>query len=116
MCTYGNWMKEDDNTTQYAICPLSYKAISVPGHNRTGGVIAIMFTDTVSVKCESVYKFESMECVIFEVAPSVSEADKHLIVIYRPPDTNVINFLKDLTTTIKGNGNAIRGHHTSWWL
>ena len=53
------WNKEDDDMTQYAICPLSYKAISVPRYNRTGGGIAVMFKDTVSVKCESVYKFES---------------------------------------------------------
>ena len=86
---------------QYAICPLSYKAISVPRHNGTGGGIAIMFKDTVSVKCESVLKFKSMECVIFKVAPSVSEADKHHIVIYKPPDTSVINFLKDLTNTME---------------
>ena len=42
-----------------------------------------------------------MECVIFKVAPLVSEVDKHLIVIYRPAVTNVINFLEDLTTTME---------------
>ena len=70
-----------------------------------------MLKDTVSVKCESVYKFESMECVIFKVAPSITEADKHLIVIYRH---QCHQLSQGLNYYYRGNCNAIMGHHTSW--
>ena len=87
------WLKQEDNTTSAVICPNGYKAINIPTPNRMGGGIAIIHQKELNVSHVKTYKFDTMESADFKI--SATEADKHLTLIYGPPDINVLTFIND---------------------
>ena len=99
------WIKENENTTiPNCLCPSEYNIISVPCINRTGGDIALVYRSNLDVRTNNSYIFESMECVDFNL-----NLDRHnvlLAVIYRLPDTSVLQFANELAAYTERNINT----------
>ena len=60
-----------------------------------GGGIAIIHWKEVNMSHVKMYKFDTMEGAEFKIS-ATPEADKHLTLIYQPPDINVLAFINDL--------------------
>ena len=89
------WIKEDENNTiPNCLCPSGYNTISIPHINRTGGGIALVYRSNLDVKINSSYTFEAMECVDFSL--NLDRYNILLAVIYRPPDSSVLQFANEL--------------------
>ena len=99
------WIKEDENNTiPNCLCPSGYNTISIPCINRTGGGIALIYRSNLDVKLNSSYNFEAMECVDFSL-----NLDRHnilLAVIYRPPNSSVLQFANELAAYMEKNINT----------
>ena len=98
------WIKPEDNITHIAISPPGYKAISIPRTNKTGGRMAIIHHNDFTINHHKTYDFTSMECSSFTIKQSADSELINMFVVYRPPDTSVINFL-DLATVLEDNIN-----------
>ena len=44
-----------------------------------------------------------MECSSFTIKQSADSKPINMFIVYRPPDTSVINFLEDLATVLEDN-------------
>ena len=99
------WIKEDENTIiPNHLCPSRYNTISIPHINRTGGGIALVYRSNLDVKINTSHSFEAIECVDFNL-----NLDRHnslLAVIYRPPDTSVLQFANELAAYMERNINT----------
>ena len=98
------WIKEDDTTTETQICPLGYKAISVPRSNKQEGRIAIVYKDSITIWRSNTYEYSSMECT--DVAVSLPGLSLNLTVIYRPLDKSVLSFANDSLDYMERNINS----------
>ena len=100
------WIKEDENNTiPNHLCPSGYNTISIPHINRTGGGIAVIYRSNLDVKLNSSYNFEAMECVDFSL--NLDRYNILLAVIYRPPNSSVLQFANELAAYMEKNINTI---------
>ena len=99
------WIKEDENNTiPNHLCPSGYNTISIPRINRTGGGIALIYRSNLDVKLNSSYNFEAMECVDFSL--NLDRYNILLAVIYRPPNSSVLQFANELAAYMEKNINT----------
>ena len=98
------WIKEDDTTAEFQICPPGYKAISVPRSNKQGGGIAIVYKDFITIQRSNTYDYSTMECSDFAV--SLPGLSLNMAVIYRPPDKSVLSFVNDFLDYMERNINS----------
>ena len=54
------WIKQEGNTAILACYPLNYKAFSMPGPNKTGGGIAIIYKERLTVSQNNTYQYTMM--------------------------------------------------------
>ena len=80
-----------------ALCPPSYKIISVPRDDR-------VHREEIPVTHNAMYNYKSMECSNFKV--SLSSFNLNLAVIYWPPNKSVLAFTKDKLDYIEKKINA----------
>ena len=99
------WIKQEDNTTILACCPLNYKAIPMPRPIKTSSGIAIIYKDRLKVSQNNAYEYTTMECTDFIVSTSSNDKNTYLAVIYWPLDTSTIAFLMDLANYMERNIN-----------
>ena len=97
------WIRDDDTLTETQICPPGYKAVSIPHPGRTGGGIAFIYHDSLQVKRDTTYSFQTMECTIFNL--SLQGKPLHLAIIYRLPGSNINTFASELMDFIEANIN-----------
>ena len=97
------WIRDDDTLTETQICPPGYKAVSIPHPGRTGGGIALIYHDSLQVKRDTTYSFQTMECTNFNL--SLQGKPLHLTIIYRPPGSNINTFASELMDFIEANIN-----------
>ena len=95
------WIKEDDTSTGRLICPSEYNTISVSRKDKIGGGIAIIHHKDLDITNKKTYDFTSMECADFKIKGSTHTTN--LSLIYRPPETSIIQFVEDLTTHMEQN-------------
>ena len=101
------WIKDDENTTiPNHFCPLGYNIISIPHINKTGGSITLVYRSNLDVRTNTSYTSESMECVDFTL--NLNKHNILLAVIYRPPDTSVLQFANELAAYMERNINTTR--------
>ena len=97
------WIRDDDTLTETQICPPGYKAVSIPHPGRTGGGIALIYHDSLQVKRDTSYSFQTMEFTNFNL--SLQGKPLHIAIIYRPPGSNINTFASELKDFIEANIN-----------
>ena len=81
------WLKLDDMLTAHWICPIGYKAISIPKTGRTGGGIALVCRADNDIKLDKNHTKANMEGATFKYhCPPYTH---HLTAVYRTPDTSI---------------------------
>ena len=95
------WIKEDDTLTSHRMCPPGYSVTSVLRTNHTGGGIAIVHKTGLSVTLINSDTTSSMEYAEFKIANHENDQKHNMILLYRPPNTNVLQFISDLTDILE---------------
>ena len=95
------WIKEDDTLTSHRMCPPGYSVTSVPRTNCMGGGIAIVHKTGLSVTLINSDTTSSMEYAEFKIANHENDQQHNMILLYRPPNTNVLQFILDLTDILE---------------
>ena len=65
-----------------------------------GGGIAIVHWKELNISHFKMYKFDTMECADLKISGTL-EPDKHLTLIYQPPDINALTFINDLASIME---------------
>ena len=89
------WIKEDDNITPARLCPNGYKSLSISRPDRTGKGIAIVFKKDLNVTKACTTTYIIMEMATFQI--NINNHVINLVTIYRPPDTNILDFCHEFT-------------------
>ena len=98
------WIKKDNLTTPNHLCPSGYKIKTTSRRNRIGGEIAIIHHEDLEIKTNKMYYFNMMESTNFKIIKKKSKDKKiHLAVIYRPPDSSIIQFANELVGFMEEN-------------
>ena len=97
------WIRDNDTLTETQICPSGYKAVSIPHPGRTGGGIALIYHDSLQVKRDTTYSFQTMECTNFNL--SLQGKPLHLTIIYRLPASNINTFASERMDFIEAHIN-----------
>ena len=93
------WLKLDDVLTAHWIYPIGYKAVSILRTVNTAGGIALVHRVDTNITLDNNHTKSNMEGATFmHHCPSYTH---HLTVIYRPPDTSVVQFISDLTDVLE---------------
>ena len=92
------WLKPDDMLTAHQICPIGYKAISLLKTGRNGGGITVVHRADNKIKLDKNHPKSDMEGATFVY--HCTSYTHHLTVVYRPPDTSVVQFISDLTDVL----------------
>ena len=98
------WIKEDDDITPLQVCPSGYKYISIPRKVRSGGGLALIYHNSINLKRDKEYSFNTMECAYFSI--KLPSKTIHLGLKYRPPDGSVLQLCQELTTYLENNINT----------
>ena len=93
------WIREDDTTTPGRLCPHGYKALSISRHGRTSGGIAIIYKNDLNINVTKGQPLETMESTCFSINTGFRVVN--LIAIYRPPDSNALEFCNELANLLE---------------
>ena len=97
------WIRQDDHVTSVQLCAPGFKVISMPRKDKTGGGIAVVYKDTITVISRATHSYFTMECSSFSVNLPMSTTN--LSVIYRPPNSDVLAFAMDFLDLLENNTN-----------
>ena len=92
-------IKEDDNITPSRLCPKGYMSLSISRLDRTGGGIAIVFKKDLNVTKPCTTTYITMEMATFQI--NNNNGVINLVTIYRPPDTNILDFWHEFTDILE---------------
>ena len=98
------WIREDDTTTPGRLSPSGYKALSISRHGRTGGSIAIVYKNDLNINITKGQPLETMESTCFSINTGFRVVN--LIAIYRPPDSNALEFCNELANLLESKINS----------
>ena len=93
------WIKEDDNITPTRLCQKGYKCLSISRPDITGGGIAIVFKKDLNVTKACTTTYLTMEMATFRI--NINNHVINLVTIYRPPDTNILDFCYEFTDILR---------------
>ena len=103
------WIRQEDDVTPVQLCPPGFKAISISRKDRTGGGIAVVYKDTITVRPRATHIYSSMEYGNFSI--DLPRSTINMSVIYRPPNSSVpvfaTDFLDLIETSINENGKLL---------
>ena len=98
------WFKEGDNIIPpRRTCPTGYKITSVPRCERSGGGIALIHSDDIQIDKFHEHKFSSMECSDFKLHIGKQKSPVNLAVLYKPPNTSILQFTLDLAQYLESS-------------
>ena len=83
------------NITPARLCPKGYKSLSISRPDRTGRGIAIVFKKDLNVTKGCTTTYITMEMDTFWI--NINNHVINLVAIYRPPDTNILDFCCEFT-------------------
>ena len=98
------WIKEGDTVTPTRLCPKGYKSLSISRHDKIGGGIAIVYNSELNISSSRDEPYKTMELSSFII--STGNKQLNLTAIYRPPNTNVIEFCSELASLLENNINS----------
>ena len=93
------WIRQEEDVTLVQLCPSGFKAISISRKDRTGGGIAVVYKDTLTVRSRATHIYSSMECGSFSI--DLPKSTINMSVIYRPPNSSVPAFATDFLDLIE---------------
>ena len=98
------WVKEGDTITPTRLCPNGYKSLSISRQDKIGGGIAIVYKSELNICSSRDEPHKTMESSSF----IISTGNKQLILtaIYRPSNTNVLEFCNKLASLLETNINS----------
>ena len=85
--------------TPVQLCPPGFKTISISRKDRTGGDIAVVYKDTLTVIPRATHNYSSMECGSFSI--DLPRPTINMSVIYRLPNSSVPVFVTDFLDLIE---------------
>ena len=95
--------------TPVQFCPPGFKSISISRKDRTGGSIAVVYKDILTLRPRATHGYSSMECGSFSI--ELPKSTINMSVIYRPPNSSMpvftIDFLDLIETSINENGKLL---------
>ena len=100
------WIKECDTITPTRLFPNGYKSLSISRQDRVGGGIAIVYKSELNISIARGQPLKTMESSCFSI--STGNRLINLITIYRPPDSNVLEFCNELAKLLETNINSSR--------
>ena len=95
------WIRLDDDVTSVQLCPPGFKVISISRKDKTGGGIAVVYKDTITVRSRATHSYSSMECSSFSTDLPMSTIN--LSVIYRPPNSSILAFAMVFLNLLENN-------------
>ena len=98
------WIKEGDTITPTRLCPSGYRSLSISRQDKVGGGIAIVYKSELNISLARDEPYKTMESSSFII--STGNRQINLITIYRPPDTNVLEFCTELANLLQTNINS----------
>ena len=98
------WIKEGDTITPTRLCPNGYKSLSISRQDKVGGGIAIVYKSELNISPSRDEPHKTMESSSFFI--STGNKQLNLTAIYRPPNTNVLEFCNDLASLLETNINS----------
>ena len=98
------WIKEGDTITPSRLCPKGYKSLSISRQDKVGGGIAIVYKSELNISLARDEPYKTMESSSFII--STGNRQINLITIYRPPNTNVLEFSNELANLLEININS----------
>ena len=98
------WIKEGDTITPTRLCPKGYKSLSISRQDKAGGGIAIVYKSELNISSARDEPYKTMELYSFII--STGNRPINLITIYRPPNTNVLEFCNELANLLQTNINS----------
>ena len=98
------WIKEGDTITPTKLCPSGYKSLSISRHDKIGSGITIVYKSKLNISIARGQPFKIMESTCFSI--NTGNRLINLIAIYRPPDSNVLEFCNELTNLLETNINS----------
>ena len=99
------WIKEGDTITPTRLCPKGYKSLSIYRQDKIGGGIAIIYKSGLNISSSRDEPYKTMESSSFII--SNGNKQLNLTAIYRPPNTNVLEFCNELASLLENNINSI---------
>ena len=84
--------------------PGNYKIISYPRPDDTGGGVALVYANMLDLNKSTKYTFHAMECA--DIFIKHKGETNHVIIILRPPDTNILSFAEGSANLIEMNVNS----------
>ena len=97
------WIKECDTIIPTRLCPNGYKSLYISRQDRVGGGIAIVYRNDLNISIASSQPSKTMELLYFSI--STGNRLINLITIYRPPDSNVLEFCNEFAKLLETNIN-----------
>ena len=98
------WIKEGDTITPTRLCPNGYKSFSISRQDKVGSGIAIVYKSELNISLARDEPYKTMELSSFTI--STGNRQINLITIYRPPNTNVLEFCNVLANLLETNINS----------
>ena len=92
------WIREEDNIAAKELVPNGYKYI-LPLREHMGGGTALIYRDNFTVTASTLDALDTMEISTYQMR--FASTCLSLNVLYRPPNTSVIDFCTKLTTLIE---------------
>ena len=98
------WIKEGNTITPTRLCPHGYKSLSISRQDKVGGGIAIVHKCELNISLARDEPYKTMESSSFII--STGNTQINLVTIYRPPNTNVLEFYNGLANLLETNINS----------
>ena len=98
------WIKEGDTITPTRLCPKGYKSLSISRQDKISGGIAIVYKSELNISSSRDEPYKTMESSLFII--STGNKQLKLTAIYRPPNTNVLEFCNKLASLLENNINS----------
>ena len=95
------WIKEDDMLTLNMMCPKGYDFISIPRSDKAGGGLTVTYKKDLNVLVWKSGNTNTIEYLAVTLKGDSHKSSHNINVIYRPPETNVLSFLSDLTDLLE---------------
>ena len=106
LCTYTEtWLTEYEHTIAVSLCFQADKIHYYPWTGKLEGGVVLLYKDSLPVKQAANYDYSNMEYTNFLVSP-LDSLPIHPTVVYRLPQTSVLEFGEDLVDYMEKSINS----------
>lgn len=103
------WLSSLNGVTCLEACsPEGYSSTHVPRMGRRGGGVALIYKDTIQIHPHPAGSFSTFE--LLDITVTVKSVATRLVIIYRPPARNKIQFLHEFSALLESIGSSSSGN------